>query len=371
MVCTKSADGRQGEVTLRKLIVGATLAIFAGCASPGTPPGGPADTAAPVLLGILPDSGRTRVKPPAVIFHFDEVVSERPPGATSLDQLFMISPRDGTPSVDWKRKDVTVKTSKGWRSNTTYVVTLLPGIADLRGNVRNKGAQTFFSTGPALNTGSISGKIWNWVAGTSAPLAYVEAISLPDSVTYIALADSAGAYRVSYLPPGNFLVRGVIDENRNRGIDTREAWDSATVQLRDSASLALFAIARDTIAPVLGSVAVDDSVTLRLTFERALSPNSLPPAAEIKVQASDSSRVAVLTVAPPATDTTAVTARPPRPSPPQVLLVKLATPLKAGADYRVTISRVTGIAGQSAPAVRTFKAPAAFAPPSQKSSAIK
>ncbi|MBA2687833.1 MAG: Ig-like domain-containing protein [Gemmatimonadaceae bacterium] len=359
----ENTDGRKGKVALRELTFAASLIALWGCASPGTPPGGPVDKTAPVLLSVVPDSARARVKPPAVIFHFDEVVSERPPSATSLDQLFLISPRDGTPSVDWHRKDVTVRPSKGWRANTTYVVTLLPGIADLRGNVRNKGAQTVFSTGASLNTASISGNIWNWVGGSAAPQAYIEAISLPDSVTYIAVADSTGAFRVSHVPAGQFLVRGVIDDNKNRGIDAREAWDSATVRVSDSASLDLYAIARDSIAPALGSVSVDDSVTLRLSFERALAPTALPTVADVSIQGSDSVRLKILSIAVPPADTALAKSGPPRPAPPQFLIVKVAAPLKSGADYRLTISRVTGIAGISAPAVKTFKAPAASSPP--------
>lgn len=371
MVYPEDSDGRQVEVALRKLTLAASLIAFVACASPGTPPGGPVDTAAPVLLGVVPDSGRARVKPPAVIFHFNEVVSERPPSVTSLDQLFLISPRDGTPSVDWHRKDVTVRPSKGWRSNTTYVVTMLPGMADLRGNVRNTGAQTVFSTGPSFNRGTISGAIWNWTAGSAAPKAYIEAISLPDSAAYIAVADSTGEFRVSYLPAGRFLVRGIIDDNKNRGIDSREAWDSVTVTLTDSANLQLLAIARDSIAPTLGTVSADDSVTLRLTFERALAPNTLPAAADVSVQGADSVRLPILSVALPAADTALVKTRPPRPAPPLLLIVKLASPLKPGADYRVSISRATGIAGISAPAVRTFKAPSAGTPPPAKQPEIK
>lgn len=371
MVGSEIPDGRKGEVALRKLTISASLIALAACASPGTPPGGPVDIAAPVVLRVAPDSGRAQVKPRAVIFHFDEVVSERPPGVTNLDQLFLISPRDGTPSVDWHRKDVTVRPSKGWRANTTYVVTLLPGMADLRGNVRNEGAQTVFTTGPSLNTGSISGNIWNWAAGNAAPKAYIEAISLPDSVAYIAVADSVGAFRMSYLPAGQFLVRAVTDDNKNRGIDSREAWDSVTVTLADSATVALFVIARDSVAPVLGTISADDSVTLRLTFERALAPAALPTVGDVTVQGADSARLPVLSVGVPETDTALSKSRPPRPAPPQVLIVKLGMPLKPGADYRVTISRVVGIAGISAPAVRTFKAPAASSPPPQKSPVIK
>jgi hypothetical protein len=356
----QGADGRQGEVALRKLTF---VLVLAACASPGIPPGGPVDKTAPVLLEVVPDSARTRVTPPAVIFHFDEVVSERPPAATSLDQLFLISPRDGAPSVDWKRKDVTVRPGKGWRANTTYVVTMLPGMADLRGNVRTAGARTVFSTGPSLAAHHVSGKAWNWLTGAAASGAYVEAIQLPDSIRYIALADSLGSFRVDYLPAGQFLVRAVLDENRNRGIDPRESWDSATVSLRDSVTVALYAIARDTAAPIMTSVSADDSVTLRLTFATPLEQLSLPAATDISVQAADSSRIPVAAVTLPAPDTTAGATASPRAPPPRILLVRLATPLRPGAEYRVAISRVTGLSKATAPAVRTFRMPEVKPPP--------
>ncbi len=337
------------------LLVGG-LAI-AACASPGIPPGGPLDKTAPVLLGVVPDSNRVGVSPQAVIFHFDEVVSERPPAATSLDQLFLISPRDGGLSVDWKRKDLTVRPAKGWRANTTYVVTMLPGIADIRGNVRNTGARTVFSTGPSLATRAISGKIWNWLAGTPAPQAYVEAIQLPDSIRYVGIADSAGGFRIGYLPRGKFLVRAVVDENRNRGVDPREAWDSVSIQLSDSSTVALFTIAHDSIAPILANLSLDDSVTLRLSFGSPLDPTLLPGPADISVQAGDSIRVAITKVILPPPDTASAASRPPRPAPPSTILVRLASPLHPDTDYRVAISRVTGLSRVSAPVVRTFRTP--------------
>ena len=345
---------------MRKLTL---LLVLAACASPGIPPGGPIDNTAPVLLGVVPDSGRARVSPPAVIFHFDEVVSERPPAATSLDQLFLISPRDGAPSVDWKRKDLTVRPRKGWRANTTYVVTMLPGIADLRGNVRNAGARTVFSTGTSLATRSISGKVWNWLTGTPAAGAYVEAVQLPDSIRYVAVADSTGLFRVDHLPPGDFLVRAVLDENRNRGIDPRESWDSASVRVADSTVLSLFAIARDSLAPVIATVTADDSVTLRIAFATPLDAASLPGPDAISVRAADSVRIPVVavTVAPP--ETIAGAAAPPRQPPPRIILVRLASPLRAGADYRVSISRVTGLSRTSAPALKIFRMPDLKTPP--------
>src|SRR6476659_1514856 len=151
------------------------------------PPGGPPDVAAPKILSIIPDSGTVGVSPKEVIFQFDEVVSERPAAATTLADLFLISPRDGTPNVSWHREAITVRPRRGWRANTPYTVIMLPGIADIRGNVRNTGASTFFSTGKTIPRTRITGRVFDWVAGTPAAGALVESFVPPDTIhAYIA-----------------------------------------------------------------------------------------------------------------------------------------------------------------------------------------
>src|SRR5205823_6690288 len=92
---------RKGESALRRLIAVALLGL--ACASPGMPPGGPPDVAAPQLLAITPDSGTLGVRPKEVLFQFDEVVSERRPSVTTLAAVFLISPRNGLPSASWHR----------------------------------------------------------------------------------------------------------------------------------------------------------------------------------------------------------------------------------------------------------------------------
>src|SRR6202011_710813 len=79
---TSRAALGKGKSALRRLIAAALLAT--GCASPGMPPGGPPDVAAPELVSVTPDTGSVGVKPKEVVFRFDEVVAERPAAATTL-----------------------------------------------------------------------------------------------------------------------------------------------------------------------------------------------------------------------------------------------------------------------------------------------
>ena len=254
---------------MRRLI---TAVALLACASQGDPPGGPPDAAAPVLIGIVPESGAVNVRPERVEFRFDEVVSERPSGATSLEQMVLISPSDGLPRVDWRRRSIAVRPRRDWRANAVYTVTLLPGISDLRGNVMRTGASVIFSTGAAIPDTRIAGILYDWVAGSAARLGAVEAIALPDSIVYVARTDSAGRFALAHLPPGSYVLRAWLDANNNRDLDPREAYDSASVVLRDTASLTLFAFVHDTLPPRINTVQVVDSMTLRVELNQPLDP---------------------------------------------------------------------------------------------------
>jgi len=250
------------------------LLFASACASPAAPPGGPPDLDPPQLMRVSPDSGRVGIIPKDVVFQFDEVVSETPRTGRGLSQLFLVSPSDGRLDVSWKRSSITVRPKRGWRNNTTYVVTMLPGITDLRGNTRDSTTVVVFSTGQSIPQTRLTGVVFDWAKGEHAPLAFVEARPADDTtiVSYTE-ADSLGRFVLPYLAPGSYLVRALIDANRNQLIDPRELWDSASVTLSDSASVELYAFMQDTIAPRIGSVTIVDSVTLRIALDRPLAPS--------------------------------------------------------------------------------------------------
>lgn len=353
-----------------------TALVLGACASPGVPPGGPVDTEAPQIVRIAPDSGSTDVTPKHVVFRFDEVVSERPSGALSLAALFLISPREGEPHVDWSRDEIAIRPRDGWRQNTAYTITLLPGLADLRGNTRNTGATTIFSTGPTIPSGRITGTLFNWAENRIAARGLVEARTGPDtSLVYVASSDSAGDFVLANLPAGRYTVRGVIDDNSNRGLDPREAWDSVGVTLAESANIELLAFARDSTGARLSDVSVRDSVTLSLAFDNPLS-TQLPVAANVRVTGSDSTDIPVTAVALPAPDTATARAgaapvgppgpsarRPSRPAPVRSIIVRLGRPLRRGLEYRVRVTDVRNLIGVARNSERTVVAPAATTPP--------
>ncbi len=331
---------------MRKLI---GCVLLCACASQGMPPGGPPDTEAPHLLSVTPDSGRTLVKGNAAVFEFDEVVSERPPAATTLGDLFVVSPRQGAPNVAWHRSSITVKPRKGWLPNTTYTVTMLPGLADLRGNVNNTGATTFFSTGSAIDRGVIRGSVADLVIGGATGDAVVEARASSDTtISWMTRTDSAGSFELSHLPAKTFLVRAYVDKNKNFAADPDEPVDTATIAA-GSASTDFFLAVRDSVAPRVISAKIADSVTISVAFDRPADSTSASTAGNYRIVASDSTVVQITGVRPTARDSVFLRFRARRPLPVASVTLTIARPLSEKTEYRLQANGVRGLVGQTTP----------------------
>jgi len=377
---------------LRRLIAVALLGL--ACASPGMPPGGPPDVAAPQLLSITPDSGSVGVRPREIVFRFDEVVAERPPSTTSLSDLFLISPRNGVPDASWHRDVVGVKPTRGWRPNTAYTVIMRKGLADIRGNVRNTGVTTFFSTGNTIPRTRITGNVFDWVSGSPGTGALVESFVPPDSVhAYIAIADSNGTFLMEHMPPGRYTLRAYVDRNNNQGIDPSEPWDSTTISVTDSAKSDLVIFVHDTIPPRIRDVTATDSVTLRVGFDKPVDPTQNLTVANFAVIGPDSAPLPIASAGPPPKDTTPKVTPPPtaptapaaaarqpgrarpdtttsvpkpvmaRPLPISEVVIKMQRPLTPKTAYRVRAIGIRGLLGRSGNSDRVYTVPAPAPPP--------
>lgn len=391
---------------MRRLIALAaigTSAVVAACASMGTPPGGPPDKSPPQIVSITPDSGALNAHPKNVVFQFDETVNDRV-ARGALDQYFLISPMEGAPNVSYHRSRIEVRPRHGFKANTAYVVTLLPGLSDIRGNVSNETRSVLFSTGPTIPAFGVLGHVWDWQNQRPLANAVVEAISLPDSTIYIVAADSTGAYSLGPIPAGRYAVIGWSDQDKNRARNRTEIWDSTTVAITTSRPIIdLYAVLRDTLPARIQTVTIDDSVSLHLVFDHALDPAQQFVASQVRLVRADSTPLSILRVLtaeqadkeradsthradslaartdtaaarraaqadsarralPPTPGTgRAIAAAPPKPSraaPPTTLVVRLApqTPLHPG-NYRITASGIRSVVGLVGSSGRIFVVP--------------
>ena len=130
----------------------------------------------------------------------------------------------------WRRNRITVQPKEGWQRDRVYRVQLLPGVTDLQRNRLNQGALLTFTTGAPRPTRTFQGTVVDWTTARPAPAALVVALQMPDSLPYRGLADSSGRFDLGPLPDGEYVIKGVLDENRNNLDDPREAFDSVLGQ---------------------------------------------------------------------------------------------------------------------------------------------
>jgi hypothetical protein len=203
--------------------------------------------------------------------------------------------------VAWRRSRIVVEPQGGFRQGTAYQVTLLPGLADLRGNRLTTPYSWTFATGANVPTGRVTGQIFDWQTEMVAPGAIVFAISRVserDSIVYVGAADSLGRFSVGPLPPGQYDVVGFVDANGNRRRDAREKW-SGVVQAsaEDSpAPIELLAIERDTVAPAIIGLQFLDSVSIQVSFDRPIDPVQTLQPVLVRIQRADSTEIEVAAV---------------------------------------------------------------------------
>ena len=378
----------------------------------GSPPGGPVRNTPPELIEVTPDSGAINARGRGVVFTFDEVVNDR-----DVEKYFVMSPEDGRTRVSWHRNRVEVRPRHGFRPNTAYSVTLLPGLQDLRGNTMRAGRTIVFSTGGSIPPYMVLGRAFDWLTERVAAKALVQVIRRPDSLPYVGVADSAGQFGVGPLAGAPYTVLAYMDNNNNRTLDRGEAWDSLSITVGGGASpfVELLLAPRDTFPPRLQTVTASDTFTVVASFDKPVSPEweiradrfrlvgadsvALRIAAARRRSADSTSSLAPATpgarpaqpgaaaqpgARPPAAapqvnravrDTTpardsmggrrgpvvAPTPKPSRPAPPREIVITLdsLTPMHPGRAYRLTAIDVRGLLGLPRSSERTFSTPRA------------
>lgn len=400
-----SGSGSGSAWALKLLItLPLTLTLPLGCASVGRPPGGPVDTDPPEIVSASIDTNALGVKASKLELHFNEVVAERPavaggPGnPVTLEAVVLVSPRTGSPKVEWHRETISIEPRGGFKPNTTYRITLLPGLADLRGNVSKATRSYVFSTGSSIPAYGIVGRAFDWLSASPAPGTVVEAVAnagTADSLIYVTIADSLGQFEVGPLSAGRYLVRAFIDVDRNRDRGVLEKWDSTTVTITDHRpSIELLAAQRDTAVVGIQRAEALDSAWVRVELDKPFDPRVQLAASMVGIKRPDSSDVqveAVMTVdraavlrqprdsagrvitsptapTPPTVPSTRPPdARPSLPIPEKTLMVRVnpLTPLKAGERYTITVRALPNLLGRAGSASGVFDGPRPLAKPPQ------
>lgn len=201
------------------LVVIAAL-VAAGCANVVPPDGGAKDTTPPVMLSIAPADSQVNLKPSRISMRFDKFMEVK-----DLDKHMSISPMlDILPVVMSYGKRVEIKiTDSLLRPNTTYKLSLGNALTDNRENTPYADFSYIFSTGSYLDSLQYEGYILNALTGLPDTgmtvmlyeAAFTDSMILVRKPVYVTKTNQRGHFNFELLPPGNFRLIAVGDEDNN------------------------------------------------------------------------------------------------------------------------------------------------------------
>ena len=202
------------------------MTLSVSCANIIPPSGGPRDTTPPQLLSVTPRDSTVNFRGDRVTFNFDEYMDDPQDLSNNIlfTPLFEVNPEIGVRS-----RTVTVRFRDSLLPNTTYTLNFGNALRDINeGNVLRNFVYTF-STGPTLDSLSLSGKVSLAENGrVDSTLVVVLHNVLADSAIrrlrpiYVARLDAEGNFRFNNLPRDTFAIYALGDATANQRRYQRE-----------------------------------------------------------------------------------------------------------------------------------------------------
>jgi hypothetical protein len=214
--------------TIARFFVGSSLvALLIACAKISTPSGGPRDKTPPVMIKSTPLKATRNFKGDKIEMTFDEYVV-----LDNIADKFMLSPpMKKKPRVFIRGKNVVVEFDEKLKDSTTYTLYFQDAIKDLNeGNILPN-FQFVLSTGPVIDSLSVTGNIYNAsnleVPEKTEVLMHRE---MADSAAtkhlpqYIGRVDPTGYFRIDNIRPGNYRIFGLkeTDNTKNYNLPDEE-----------------------------------------------------------------------------------------------------------------------------------------------------
>lgn len=203
-------------------ITALVMLFILACAKISAPTGGPKDNDPPVILESEPENSTVMFTGKSFTVTFDEyVVLDR------ITEKFMVSPPLAVmPEIKLKGKSLVVNWEDELADSTTYTFYFQDAIRDNNENNPIPNYQYVFSTGPVLDSLSLTGNLFN-----ASDLEIVEDVTIlmysnlsdtaPRTIlpAYISRPDPSGGFLISNIRPGRYRLFGLKDLNGNSRYD--------------------------------------------------------------------------------------------------------------------------------------------------------
>lgn len=212
--------------TIARIVLGSSLiAVLIACAKISTPSGGPRDKTPPVVVKSTPLKATKNFRGNKIEVEFDEYVV-----LDNISEKFMVSPpMKKKPRVVIRGKSVVVELDEKLKDSTTYTFYFQDAIKDLNeGNVLPN-YQFVLSTGPVIDSLSVTGNVLNArnleVPEKTEVLMHRE---MADSAVtkhipqYISRVDPSGYFRFDNVRPGTYRLYGLKETDNSKSYNLPE-----------------------------------------------------------------------------------------------------------------------------------------------------
>ncbi len=257
------------------------LILAAACAKISAPTGGLRDKQPPVVTESVPENGAVNFNGKRVEIIFDEFVT-----LDNINEKFMVSPpMKKKPRVFKKGKSVLVEFEDKLKENTTYTFYFLDAIKDLNeGNILDN-YQFVFSTGPVIDSLSVTGYVYKaqnlefpektqvLMYSSMADTSVIK--QLPD---YLSRVNAYGYFRIDNIREGKYKLYALKDDDNSKNYNRTEE-DFAFL---DSA---IFVTAERSYIPVVKDTTTKKPVITSAkstTATKAPQAEAIPPAPVLK-----------------------------------------------------------------------------------------
>lgn len=193
--------------------------LLLGCATMRTPEGGPRDKTPPKLLKAEPKDLTTNFNAKKIVLEFDEYIK-----LNNEFKEFSISPeQEKAPILKAKLKRLEISLQDSLEKNTTYTLNFGKAITDVNEGNAMKNFTYVFSTGPTLDSLSISGNVKNSLTGAPEIETTVFIFPLERDTLFgkkkpaiFTTTDSSGNYKLNNLKKGSYKVYALKEKGGDR-----------------------------------------------------------------------------------------------------------------------------------------------------------
>jgi hypothetical protein len=248
--------------------------MISACAKISAPTGGPRDKLPPVVIKSTPDSCAKNFRDKSLAVTFNEYVV-----LDNINEKFMVSPpMKKKPRVFIKGKSVITEFEEELKDSTTYTFYFQDAIKDLNEGNIIENYQFVFSTGPVIDSLSITGNVFNSfnleVPEKTQVLMYRELADsavvkhLPD---YISRVVKNGYFRIDNIRAGNYRIYALkdVDNSKNYNLTEEEfAFMSSAIEVTPEKNF--IPVVKDTVTLKKGINEVQEPAIIKGEYQLIL-----------------------------------------------------------------------------------------------------